>query len=80
MGERTAVTLHRLNQMRRIGEKIAMLTCYDAAFAGVLSQAGVDVLLVGDSLGMVIQGHATTLPVSMERWVHARRLGSRSDW
>jgi 3-methyl-2-oxobutanoate hydroxymethyltransferase len=47
-------------------EKIAMLTCYDATFARILDESGVDVLLVGDSLGMVLQGHDTTLPVSIE--------------
>jgi len=48
------------------GEKIAALTCYDASFARVLVEAGVDLLLVGDSLGMTVQGHATTLPVSLD--------------
>jgi 3-methyl-2-oxobutanoate hydroxymethyltransferase len=48
------------------GEKLVVLTCYDASFARVLAENGVDVLLVGDSLGMTIQGHATTLPVSLE--------------
>ncbi len=48
------------------GEKLVALTCYDAGFARILLDAGVDILLVGDSLGMVIQGHGTTLPVRME--------------
>lgn len=48
------------------GERIAMVTAYDATFARMLDQAGVDALLVGDSLGMVIQGHASTLPVTLE--------------
>lgn len=48
------------------GEKLAALTCYDASFAHVLAAAGVDILLVGDSLGMVVQGHASTLPVRLE--------------
>ncbi|MGN6390469.1 MAG: 3-methyl-2-oxobutanoate hydroxymethyltransferase, partial [Burkholderiaceae bacterium] len=46
-------------------EKIAMLTCYDASFAALMDRCGVDVLLVGDSLGMVCQGHASTLPVTV---------------
>ncbi|MBL0421307.1 3-methyl-2-oxobutanoate hydroxymethyltransferase [Ramlibacter sp. AW1] len=62
---RRATTLHRLREMHRAGEKIAMLTCYDATFAGVLDDAGVDCLLVGDSLGMVLQGRETTLPVTV---------------
>jgi 3-methyl-2-oxobutanoate hydroxymethyltransferase len=57
------VTLTTLHDLKRKGEKITMLTCYDATFAHVASQAGVEVLLVGDSLGMVLQGHDSTLPV-----------------
>lgn len=52
--------------MHSKGEKIAMLTCYDASFAQLLETAGVDVLLVGDSLGMVLQGHSSTLPVTLD--------------
>ena len=58
MSNRKAVTLHRLREMHAAGEKIAMLTCYDASFARVLDAAGVDSLLVGDSLGNVLQGRA----------------------
>jgi 3-methyl-2-oxobutanoate hydroxymethyltransferase len=60
------VTINTLRQMKERGEKIAMLTAYDATFARLLDEAGADVLLVGDSLGMVIQGHDTTLPVTLE--------------
>src|SRR5688572_7877107 len=60
------VTIHTLRQMKEKGERIAMLTAYDATFARLLDEAGADVLLVGDSLGMVIQGHDTTLPVTLE--------------
>jgi len=52
--------------MRDKGEKIAVLTCYDASFASLLEAQGVDILLVGDSLGMVLQGHESTLPVTLE--------------
>jgi 3-methyl-2-oxobutanoate hydroxymethyltransferase len=52
--------------MRSAGEKIAMLTCYDASFAQACDAAGVDAILVGDSLGNVVQGHETTLPVTVE--------------
>lgn len=53
-------------KMRAAGEKIAMLTCYDSSFAALLERAGVEALLVGDSLGNVLQGHRSTLPVAME--------------
>ncbi len=64
---RKPMTLHRLRSMREAGEKIAMLTAYDAASAALLEDCGVDCLLVGDSLGMVMQGHASTLPVTLEQ-------------
>jgi 3-methyl-2-oxobutanoate hydroxymethyltransferase len=67
------LTLTQLQAMRERGEKIAALTCYDASFARVLDAAGVDIVLVGDSLGMVIQGHASTLPVKLaEMRYHTR--------
>lgn len=52
------------------GEKLAVLTCYDASFARLMARAGVDILLVGDSLGMTVQGHTTTLPVTLEQMVY----------
>ncbi len=61
-----AVTVTSLQAMRNSGEKIAMLTCYDASFAALMDRCGVEVLLVGDSLGMVCQGHDSTLPVTLE--------------
>jgi len=63
-------TLSKLQSMRDKGEKIAVLTCYDASFATLLESNGVDVLLVGDSLGMVIQGRETTLPVTIEQMAY----------
>lgn len=60
-----AVTVTSLQALRNAGEKIAMLTCYDASFSALMDRCGVEVLLVGDSLGMVCQGHASTLPVSV---------------
>ncbi len=59
------LTIADLAKLREGGEKIAMFTCYDASFARLLDGAGIDTLLVGDSLGNVIQGHDTTLPVTV---------------
>jgi 3-methyl-2-oxobutanoate hydroxymethyltransferase len=64
------VTIHTLRQMKERGEKIAMLTAYDATFARLLDESGADVLLVGDSLGMVVQGNDTTLPVTLEEMAY----------
>jgi 3-methyl-2-oxobutanoate hydroxymethyltransferase len=61
----TRISLTTLNKMTQDGDKITMLTCYDASFAAVLDAAGVDTLLIGDSLGMAIQGHDSTLPVTL---------------
>jgi 3-methyl-2-oxobutanoate hydroxymethyltransferase len=67
------MTVTTLGKMKRGGEKIVMLTAYDASFARVLDAQGVDVVLVGDSLGMVIQGHETTVPVTMDDMVYHTR-------
>eukprot|EP01036_Dinobryon_divergens_P041014 gene41014-54328_t len=64
--QRKPVSLPRLNEMRERGEKITMLTAYDATFAAMADAAGIDCLLVGDSLGMVCQGLNSTVGVSLE--------------
>ena len=64
-------------RMRAAGEKIAALTCYDASFASLLDEAGVDVLLVGDSLGNVVQGHTSTLPVGMDHMLYHTQCVAR---
>lgn len=64
--DRKPLKLGDFAKMRAAAEKIAVLTCYDASFAAMLDRAGVDVLLVGDSLGNVLQGHTSTLPVTMD--------------
>jgi 3-methyl-2-oxobutanoate hydroxymethyltransferase len=61
------------------GEKIAMVTCYDASFAAVLESAGVDILLVGDSLGNVVQGEETTLPVTLDDMIYHTRCVVRGS-
>jgi len=71
------ITLSHLHKRARDGEKIAVLTCYDASFATLLENSGVDVLLVGDSLGMVVRGEETTLPVSMDEMVYHTRCVAR---
>jgi 3-methyl-2-oxobutanoate hydroxymethyltransferase len=63
-------TLTSLQALRDKGEKIAVLTCYDASFAALLEANGVDMLLIGDSLGMVLQGHESTLPVTLDDMVY----------
>jgi 3-methyl-2-oxobutanoate hydroxymethyltransferase len=71
------VTINTLAQMRAQGEKIACITAYDASFGALVDAAGVDVVLVGDSLGMVIQGHDTTVPVTMDQMVYHSTAVSR---
>ena len=73
-------TLHKMVQD---GEKITMLTCYDASFAAVLDAAGLDTLLIGDSLGMVLQGHDSTLPVTLTDVIYHTACvarGSKRAW
>jgi 3-methyl-2-oxobutanoate hydroxymethyltransferase len=80
---RKPVTLPALMDMRARGEPIAMLTCYDASFARLLDDCGVDTVLVGDSLGMVMQGHASTLPVTVTDVAYHTQCvarGLRSAW
>jgi len=67
---RPPVNVSTLRRMKEQGEKIASITCYDASFAALTDEAGVDVVLVGDSLGMVIQGHDTTVPVTLNDIVY----------
>jgi 3-methyl-2-oxobutanoate hydroxymethyltransferase len=81
--QRKPVTLHRLREMHAAGEPISMLTCYDASFAAVLDGAGVDCLLVGDSLGMVLQGRASTLPVTLQETAYhvgCVARGNKTAW
>lgn len=75
--EPRGITVSALQQMKQRGEKIACLTAYDASFAAVLDAANVDVILVGDSLGMVIQGHETTVPVTMDDMIYHARAVAR---
>lgn len=74
---RPPVSLGTLDKMKREREKIACLTCYDASFAVLCDNADADVVLVGDSLGMVLQGHDTTVPVTMDDIVYHCKAVSR---
>jgi len=71
------VRIPDLQRKKKLGQKISMLTAYDATMARLLDRAGVDSLLVGDSLGMVILGHETTIPVTLDAMVHHARAVSR---
>ena len=64
------ITLHTLSSMKKTGEKFAVLTAYDACFSHLVSTAGTEVILVGDSLGMVLQGNDSTLPVTVEEMAY----------
>lgn len=80
---RKPITLHRLREMHAQGEKIAMVTAYDATFARLVDEAGVDSILVGDSLGMIVQGQTSTVPVTLDEMVYHTRCvvrGNRSAW
>jgi 3-methyl-2-oxobutanoate hydroxymethyltransferase len=73
------LTVTDLLSMKAAGRRVVMLTCYDATFAGLLEEAGVDVLLVGDSLNQVIAGHETTLSATLDQMIyHAAAVRRRS--
>ncbi|MBF8224218.1 3-methyl-2-oxobutanoate hydroxymethyltransferase [Halomonas sp. 328] len=71
------VTLSTLQAFKRSGEAFSCLTAYDASFARAASEAGIEVLLVGDSLGMVLQGHSSTLPVTLEEICYHTRCAAQ---
>jgi 3-methyl-2-oxobutanoate hydroxymethyltransferase len=73
------ITLSTLHKMAQEGNRIAMLTCYDASFAALLESAGVECVLVGDSLGNVLQGHETTLPVTLRDMVYHTQCVARGS-
>jgi 3-methyl-2-oxobutanoate hydroxymethyltransferase len=73
------ITLYTLQEMKQRGEKFACLTAYDALFASLCNKAGVEVLLVGDSLGMVLQGHDSTLPVTMNDMIYHMQCVKRGN-
>lgn len=72
------VTIATLKKMKESGERISMLTAYDFTMATILEMAGVDILLVGDSLGMVVQGHSTTIPVTLGEMIYHGKMVARA--
>lgn len=72
------LSINDLTAMKRRGEKITCLTAYDASFASVIDKVGIDILLIGDSLGMVVQGHSSTVPVTIEQMVYHSQCVSRA--
>src|SRR5205814_4750137 len=75
--QKRKVTVPESLRMKPAGERITMVTAYDCPFARLLDEAGVDILLVGDSLGMVVQGQDTTLPVTLDEMVYHTRMVAR---
>ena len=75
--ERKKIAIPDLMAKKRAGEKITMLTAYDCSMASFIDQAGMDMILVGDSLGMVVLGYDSTVPVTMEEMIHHCRAVRR---
>ncbi len=74
-----AITLHSLQELKKQGEKFACITAYDALFTKLFCKAGVEVILTGDSLGMVLQGHDSTIPVTMDDMVYHMECVKRGN-
>ncbi|MDD5723560.1 MAG: 3-methyl-2-oxobutanoate hydroxymethyltransferase [Syntrophales bacterium] len=77
-GRINKITISEVLKMKQAGEKISMLTAYDYSTAAIMDEAGVDILLIGDSLGMVVLGYDSTLPVTMEDMLHHTKPVSRA--
>ena len=69
-GKQRVITTHKLLEMKVKGEKIAMITAYDYTFAGIVDEAGIDIILVGDSAANVMAGHETTLPITIDQMIY----------
>jgi 3-methyl-2-oxobutanoate hydroxymethyltransferase len=77
-GDRKKVTVPDLARMKAIGDKISMITAYDVTFARLVDEAGIDMILVGDSVGMVVQGTSNTIPVDLDDMAYHTRLVARA--
>src|SRR3989338_2261683 len=75
---KSKVTVQKIKKMKEEREKIVMLTAYDFPFSKLLDEAGIDIVLVGDSLGNVILGYENTLPVTTEEMLHHTKAVSRA--
>jgi 3-methyl-2-oxobutanoate hydroxymethyltransferase len=75
----TSVTIRKLQDMKQAGEKFVCITAYDATFARLINEAGAETMLVGDSLGMVLQGHESTVPVSIDEMAYHTRSVARGN-
>ena len=73
------ITIHDVRRMKQAGEKITMMTCYDVASARVIDQVGIPMILVGDSLGMVVLGHDSTLRVDLDMMIHHSQAVARGS-
>ena len=73
------ITLDNLNALKEAKEKIACLTAYDSTFSNLISNEGIEIILVGDSLGNVVQGHKTTLPVTVEQMAYHTSCVSKGE-
>ncbi|MEA1958294.1 MAG: 3-methyl-2-oxobutanoate hydroxymethyltransferase, partial [Chloroflexota bacterium] len=72
-----SITIGRIKEMKQRGEKIAMITAYDYSTAKLVDEAGMPMILVGDSLGMVMLGYESTIPVTMDEMIHHTRAVAR---
>ena len=72
-------TLHSIQKLKQAGEPITVLTAYDSSFSKLISELGVEIILVGDSLGMVMQGHHSTVPVTMENMIYHTQCVAKSN-
>ncbi len=77
------ININQIKEMKQKGEKIAMLTAYDYSTARIVDEAGIPLILVGDSLGMVVLGYESTIPVTMEDMLHHTKAvvrGAKKPW
>ncbi len=79
LANQAKITINTLNSYKKEKQKIAVLTCYDASFAKILNLSGVEIILIGDSLGNVVQGHATTIPVTMSDMIYHTACVNRGN-